>query len=223
MGRPPPTGIFEVPDFLTKPEAMEILNLCEERMGLALDSQGKRRDGWEFDNLRFDPRCVLPWLEERVSLLCGGLDFDCVTDATALHYWAGSRGIPEHADHTHQTFYEESGRVMTMFIYLSDTTGDTGGTSFADLGLVAQPAFGKLVCFFPGALNGAYDLRLAHSGLATQDEKWLLRFFFHEKPLFTAANPFHEFDADGYAVRQIDQYDHECGRGAYSSGFSSES
>lgn len=203
--------IFEVADFLSKREATELLALCEERMQVAVDSQGARREGWEFTNLRFDPRLVVGWLEPRVRELTG-LDFDCVTDGTALHYWPGSGGIPAHHDHNHETFYHEAGRVLTVFIYLSDVAGATGGTSFTELGLVAQPAFGM-----PGALNGFTDPRLAHAGLPTQDEKWLLRFFFHAKPLFPPSNPFHHFDDAGYALRQTGQYDHECGRGAFAS------
>jgi len=212
--------IFEVPQFLNKTEAQGLLELCSARMQPSLDSQGVRRegDGWEFQNLRFDPRRVVGWLEERIRRLTG-LGFDCVSDATTMHYWAGSGGLPAHADHNHLTFRLKSGRVMTLFIYLNDVSVEaTGGTIFDELGLVAQPSFGKLVMFFPGELDGASDFRTRHSGLPTQEEKWLLRFFFHAESVFPVGEPnadgeydngFHAFDRGGYHLRQVGKYDEE--------------
>jgi hypothetical protein len=156
--------IFEVPHFLTKPEARQLLDLCRERMQPSLDSQGQSRDGWEFDNLRFDPSRIAGWLEKRLTLLTG-LTYECVSDGTAMRYWPGSTGLPAHVDHTYQTFYRGSGRVLTCFIYLSDheTSGlKGGGTRFPGLDLILQPGFGKLVCFFPGTLDGDADRRLIH-------------------------------------------------------------
>ena len=214
--------IFEVPHFLNRSEAQGLLRLCESRMQIALDSQGLRREGegWEFENVRFDPRLVVPWLEARIKALTG-LQYDCVSDATAMHYWPGSAGLPKHADHNHLTFFRGSGRVATLFIYLNDVSVEaTGGTSFTEIpgGLIAQPSFGKAVLFFPGELNGGTDFRTQHAGLATDDEKWLLRFFFHAQPVFQVRaadadggydNGFHAFNGEGYHVRQVGSYDPE--------------
>ena len=207
--------IFEVPEFLNEREASELLELCQARMRPSLDSQGERRKEWEFNDLRFDPRRVVGWLEERMARLTGGLTYDCVTDAAVMRYWPGSAGFPPHVDHTYQTCYQGSGRVMTCFIYLSDhesaASEGTDGTHFPELDLVIPPKFGKLVCFFPGALDGDPDPRLVHVGLPTSEEKWLLRFFYHAQPKFPPSNPFYEWDEEGYAVRQVGSFDHESG------------
>ena len=69
--------------------------------------------------------------------------------------------------------FSNSGRLVTIFVYLNDVRNG-GHTEFCNLGFSVAPKKGSAVIHFPASEQLKEDERTLHRGLPAVDEKWIM-------------------------------------------------
>ena len=171
--------IYCVDQFLTDEECERVIEKCKPLMAPCVTKDPKTGVVGP-DPRRTSTEAMLPQAEAPsiVSKLVKLLDCreDQLEILQVLRY-KNSQFFSEHTDGfdgpTTAAGFEDSGRLVTIFMYLNDVRNG-GHTEFCNLGFSVAPKKGSAVIHFPASEQLKEDERTLHRGMPAVDEKWLL-------------------------------------------------
>ena len=171
--------IYCVDQFLTDDECERVIEKCKPHMAPCVTKDPKTGAVGP-DPRRTSTEAMLPQAEAPsiVSKLVKLLDCreDQLEILQVLRY-ENSQFFSEHTDGfdgpTTAAGFEDSGRLVTIFVYLNDVRNG-GHTEFSNLGFSVAPKKGSAVIHFPASEQLKEDERTLHRGMPAIDEKWLL-------------------------------------------------
>ena len=171
--------IYCVDQFLTDDECERIIEKCKPHMVPCVTKDPKTGVVGP-DPRRTSTEAMLPQAEAPsiVSKLVELLDCreDQLEILQVLRY-ENSQFFSEHTDGfdgpTTAAGFQDSGRLVTIFMYLNDVRNG-GHTEFCNLGFSVAPKKGSAVIHFPASEQLKEDERTLHRGMPAVDEKWLL-------------------------------------------------
>jgi hypothetical protein len=147
----------------------------------------------------YHPFASVPELMVKASRLLGLNSIDCWEEPQTVRYRPKEK-FTWHLDALGPTEKQDSQRIATLLVYLTDLSPEDGGaTLFRDLQdehgqrLSVRPAQGTALLFFPaagGLPETPYDIRTLHCGQqVVSGDKWIAQLWLRERPYVPTAPP----------------------------------
>ena len=171
--------IYAVENFLTEDECNRVVAKCKPHMAACVTKDpstgvvgpDSRRTSTEAMLPQAEAPSIASKLEELLN--CENDELEILQ---VLRYEKGQE-FKAHTDGfegpTTAAGFENSGRLVTVFIYLNDVRRG-GHTEFPELGFSVAPKKGSAIIHFPASEQLQEDKRTLHQGMPALDEKWLL-------------------------------------------------
>jgi hypothetical protein len=195
--------VISVPNFFTADECERYQALSTNTNSLQSRSPTVGKDAvakaQRTSTTWYHPFASVPELMVKASRLLGLDSIDCWEEPQTVRYRRKEK-FTWHLDALGPTEKQDSQRIATLLVYLTDMSVEDGGaTLFRDLQdehgqrLAVRPTQGTALLFFPaagGLPETPYDIRTLHCGQqVVSGDKWIAQLWLRERPYVPTAPP----------------------------------